>query len=161
MLSKNQILTIKVNLENTVIDINPRHHCFLMNTNKSEHEKVSLEQVISPPLNEYYTKHINKIHNNNSQLQSFPAEILLVEDTKYLVQMHSESKMANLNEIESTLYFNFINIENHSEGRSFIGNYAEDKTTEKQLTSAFEKISLLTKENDPWQTEDKNFYNKL
>jgi len=160
MHSANQILTIKINSENTVIDINPRHHYFVENTRNPEHDKTPLDQIITTQLYEYYLKHKNKMQNN-SQLESFPAEILSLENTQHLVQLHFESKIINYNEIENTLYFNFINIENHSEGRSFIGNYAEDKTTEKQLTSAFEQISLLTKENDTWPTEDINFYNKL
>ena len=160
MSSENQILTLRLNSENKLIQVQPEKHCFLDKNESLALCNQELHQVIKSDLYEYYLKQSYKIQSSK-QFGSYPAEVIFVDNTKYLVQLHYENRIVNHEDLQTTLYFNFINIDSYSKGRNLAGSYLEDKAIEMQLAAAFEQVNLLSKEEDSWITEDTNLFNKL
>ena len=160
MSSENQILTLRLNSENKLIQAQPEKHCFLDKNESLALCNQELHQVIKSELYEYYLKQSYKIQSSK-QFGSYPADVIVIDDTNYLVQLHYETHIVNYKDLQTTLYFNFINIDSYSKGRNLAGSYLEDKAIEMQLAAAFEQVNLLSKEEDSWITEDTNLFNKL
>lgn len=160
MPSENQILTLKLNSENKLIQAQPEKHCFLDKNESLELCNQELHQAIKSELYEYYLKQSYRVQSSK-QFGSYPAEIMFIDEIKYLVQLHYENKVINHESLQTILYFNFINIDSYSKGRNLAGSYLEDKAIEMQLTAASEQVNLLTKEDDNWITEDSHLFNKL
>lgn len=160
MLSQNKILTVKINSENKLIHAKPENHYFLKNEALPNICNIDLHQTIKPELYEYYLKQSYRIQSSK-QFGSYPADILFIDDLKFLVQLHYENKIVNHEDIQTILYFNFINIDSYSKGRNLTGSYLEDKAIEIQLAAAFEQVNLLSSQTDNLVSEDSKLFQKL
>ena len=160
MPSDNRILTIKINSENKIIHTHPENHYFLTNNTNSTFHNVPVHQAIKSELYEYYLTQSYKIHSGKP-FDSYPAQIIFIDEIKHLVQLHYENHIVNHKDVQSILYFNFINIESYSKGRNLEGCYLEDKAIEMQLEAAFEQIKMLATEDNNWITEDFKLFNTL
>jgi len=160
MPSDNQILTLKLDSENKLIHAQPERHHFLVNKDLLKICNSELHKTISTELYEYYLNHSYTIQSNK-QFGSYPAGIIFMDGVKYLVQLHYENKVINLENLQTILYFNFINIESYSKGRNLVGSYLEDKAIEMQLAAAFEELNRLSSQSEYWNTEDTNLFKKL
>ena len=160
MSSENQILTLRLNSENQLIEARPENHSFLIKTARQRLCNLDMNQTIKTELYKYYLKQSYRIQSGKP-FGSYPAEVIFIDDIKYLVQLHYENNIVNHKDLQTTLYFNFININSYSKGRNLAGSYLEDKAIEMQLDAAFEQVNLLSKQEDNWITEDTNLFNKL